>query len=371
MAKLINKLNYPSIHLSTDNTQILCFDSITSLINDLEFSSEENQKRFFVTDATVASLDCMKEFVSKFDDGKCNNDCLLILGSGEPYKTFESVERIIIQAIESDFNRNDMFIGIGGGVICDITAFAASIFKRGAKVSFVPTTLLSMVDASIGGKTGCDFENYKNMIGSFYPASKIYIWPGFIKFLPENQYRSGLAEVIKTAIIGDKELFNVLQNQSENIMKREDLILEFMITHCINVKSNIVHIDFMEQNIRAFLNLGHTFGHALESIVGLGAITHGEAVAWGLGRIANISLDKGYCSQEFYESIISILNKYNYDTTAIPEIVKGGEIGNRFISIMHKDKKNKNNQINLVIPKDIGNIVVEQIENDEILNVLK
>ena len=164
MAKLINKLNYPSIHLSTDNTQILCFDSITSLINDLEFSSEENQKRFFVTDATVASLECMQEFIAKFDDGICNGDILLILGSGEPYKTIETVLEIIKKAINAGFSRSDLFVGIGGGVVCDITAFAASIFKRGAAVQFVPTTLLAMVDASIGGKTGCDFENYKNMI---------------------------------------------------------------------------------------------------------------------------------------------------------------------------------------------------------------
>ena len=113
----------------------------------------------------------MQNFIQKFDDGIYENDRLLILGSGEKYKTIESVLSIITAAVEADFTRKDIFVGIGGGVICDITAFAASIFKRGAKVEFIPTTLLAMVDASIGGKTGCDYENYKNIIGTFFPAN--------------------------------------------------------------------------------------------------------------------------------------------------------------------------------------------------------
>ena len=152
-------ISYKALHAGTDKSQIK-FISGTPDLAALFFDGEEakeSRRRFFVTDATVASLECMQSFVSKFDDGVCGKDCLLILGSGEPYKTIESVLNIVRAAFEANFTRKDIFIGIGGGVICDITAFAASIFKRGASVQFVPTTLLAMVDASIGGKSGCDF----------------------------------------------------------------------------------------------------------------------------------------------------------------------------------------------------------------------
>ena len=166
-------VNYPAIYSGTDKSEIVFIDGTPDL-NSIFAPGESTQRRFFVTDATIASLDCMQSFISKFDFDVCGNDILLILGSGEPYKTIESVLTIIQKAIDAGFSRNDLFVGIGGGVICDITAFAASIFKRGAAVQFVPTTLLAMVDAAVGGKTGCDFENYKNMIGSFFPAQKIY-----------------------------------------------------------------------------------------------------------------------------------------------------------------------------------------------------
>ena len=161
-------ISYPSIHVGTDKSEISFHSGIPDLFS-LFYS--ENQKtdhrRFFVTDSNVASLDCMKDFISKFDEGKYGNDILLILGSGEKYKTIETVLNIITAAGEADFTRKDIFVGIGGGVICDITGFAASIFKRGAKVQLVPTTLLAMVDASVGGKTGCDYDSLKNSIGTF------------------------------------------------------------------------------------------------------------------------------------------------------------------------------------------------------------
>ena len=200
-------ISYPARHSGTDKS-LINFIPGTPDLAALFFEgkeAEEKRRRFFVTDATVASLPCMQNFISKFDDGVCGKDNLLILGSGEPYKTIESVLTIVRAAFDANFTRKDIFIGIGGGVICDITAFAASIYKRGASVQFVPTTLLSMVDASLGGKTGCDFDNIKNVIGTFYPAEKLYFFPEFIKSLPENQYNSGLAEAFKTALLFDKD----------------------------------------------------------------------------------------------------------------------------------------------------------------------
>lgn len=157
------KISYPSIYAGTDKSDIHFYSGKPDL-QSIFYSTERKKRYFFVTDATVASLDCMIPFISLFDDGAYKQDNLLILGSGEPYKTIDSVLRIVSAAFEAGFNRGDVFIGIGGGVICDLTAFAASIYKRGIEVQLIPTTLLAMVDASIGGKTGCDFENLKTLL---------------------------------------------------------------------------------------------------------------------------------------------------------------------------------------------------------------
>ena len=365
------KINYPAIHSGTKNSEIFFNKDQPDLVSIFNPGQAEGQKRFFVTDATVASLPCMSNFIAKFDDNVCGRDCLIILGSGEPYKTLESVLTIITKALDAGFTRKDLFVGIGGGVICDLTAFAASIFKRGAAVQFVPTTLLAMVDASIGGKTGCDFNNYKNMIGTFFPAQKIYYWPEFVQSLPDNQYRSGLAEAFKTGILYNQELYDLFKNESEKIKNRDKDILDKMIRICVEAKSKVVEQDFTEQNIRAFLNLGHTFGHALESIAGLGAITHGDAVAWGIGRSVLLSYKKEYCRESYVKEIFEILESYGWETNSIPAIVRGGGIGERFLSVMHKDKKNMDDTIRIIITKGIGDTVIEEVPDAEIISVLK
>ncbi len=366
------EISYPAIYAGTKKSEISFFNGVPNLLAIFNPGSEtDGPRRFFVTDATVASLDCMKSFISEFDDGVCGKDRLIILGSGEPYKTIESVLEIIRNALDADFSRKDVFVGIGGGVICDLTAFAASIYKRGTSVQLVPTTLLAMVDAAIGGKTGCDFDSYKNMIGSFFPATHLYFFPEFVQYLPENQYFSGLGEAIKTAILFDKELFELFETKSEEIKKRDRNLLDEIILHCVKAKSEVVEKDFLEQNIRATLNLGHTFGHALESIAGLGTITHGEAVMWGIGRAICVSCNKSYCLESTKDKFLNILTLYGYETGTVPKIVQGGAIGERFAKAMHKDKKNLNSKIRLIIPKDVGDIVIEEVEDSEIMAVLK
>ncbi|MCR4735404.1 MAG: 3-dehydroquinate synthase [Treponema sp.] len=365
------KIKYPAIHNGTDKSEIFFCSGSPDLVSVFKPGEDNSQRRFFVTDATVASLDCMKDFIAKFDDDVCGNDIISILGSGEPYKTIESVLSIIQKAIDAGFTRKDLFVGIGGGVICDMCAFAASIFKRGAAVQFVPTTLLAMVDASIGGKTGCDFNSYKNMIGTFFPAQKLYYWPDFIKFLPDNQYRSGLAEALKTGILYSRELYDLFKDESEKIKNRDKDILEKIIRECVKAKANVVEEDFTEKNIRCFLNLGHTFGHALETIAGLGAITHGDAVAWGIGRSVCLSYKKELCHESYKNEILEILENYGWETNPVPAIVKGGGICERFLSVMHKDKKNLDNTIRIIITKGIGDTIIEEVSESEIISVLK
>lgn len=382
---------YPPVHPGTDRTFIRFYGGELDL-NSIFYSSEEENspQRIFVTDTNVASLKQMQPFVNFFrgenySQPKIENgfigtrtrgkDVLLILGSGEPFKTIESVLAICKAAIDSNAKRSAVFTGIGGGVITDMTAFAASIFKRGATCELVPTTLLSMVDAAIGGKTGCDFDSYKNMIGSFFPAQKIHIIPSFIQSLPENEYRSGMAEVVKTALLYSKELFEKLASKPEILQNRKDPLVEEMIKICVNAKAAVVEQDLTEKNIRMQLNLGHTFGHALETRAGLGKVSHGDAVAWGMARAAELSKKIGLCTENYVQTVKSALSSFGWETQPMHSSLNGKfasekEAALSLFEAMKKDKKNASNKVRFVLQEDVGETVITEVDEKDVLSVL-
>lgn len=380
---------YPPVHPGTDRTFIRFYDGEPDL-NSIFYSSEEENspQRIFVTDTNVASLKQMQPFVNFFRGenysqpkiengfiGTRGKDVLLILGSGEPFKTIESVLAICKAAIDSNAKRSAVFTGIGGGVITDMTAFAASIFKRGATCELVPTTLLSMVDAAIGGKTGCDFDSYKNMIGSFFPAQKIHIIPSFIQSLPENEYRSGMAEVVKTALLYSKELFEKLASKPEILQNRKDPLVEEMIKICVNAKAAVVEQDLTEKNIRMQLNLGHTFGHALETRAGLGKVSHGDAVAWGMARAAELSKKIGLCTENYVQTVKSALSSFGWETQPMHSALNGKfasekEAALSLFEAMKKDKKNASNKVRFVLQEDVGETVITEVDEKDVLSVL-
>ncbi len=365
-------IDYPSVNLGSKKSNITFIDGPVDLVK-LFLDKKENpiQKRFFITDSNVASLECLQNFTSKFDDGVYENDFLMIIGSGEKSKSVETILSIITAAVQANFTRKDMFVGIGGGVICDLVSFAASIYKRGIEVQLVPSSLLAMVDAAIGGKTSCDFGEYKNIIGTYFSASNIYYFPAFIKTLPENQYNSGLAESFKTGLLFDKELYNLFKNSTDKILSRDENTLEEIIKRSVKAKGNVVAKDFLDESTRTLLNLGNTFGRALEDISGLGSITYGAAVAWGIGRSVELALKKEYCLQTFRDEIFSILEKYNWETDAQPQVARGGGIGSRMLQIMHMDKKNLTDKVRIIILKGIEEAFVEDVDDKDILAVLK
>ena len=365
-------ITYPSIHPGTEKSDVIIHSGQPDLVKLFYENREDKQtRRFFITDSTVASLECMQEFTSRFDDGFYENDCLLIIGSGEKSKTIETVLSIVKAATDANFSRKDCFVGIVGGVICDLIAFTASIFKRGLQVQFVPTTLLAMVDSAIGGKTSCDFDEYKNIIGTFYPAAQIDLFPEFIQSLPEKQYNSGLAEAFKTGLLFDKDLYDFFKNDTDKILSRDkELILE-IIKKSVQAKAKVVSKDFTEENIRICLSLGHTFGTALENLAGSGAITHGAAIAWGIGRSVELASKKDYCLESFKTEIFSILQKYGWDTSTQPQIIRGGGIAERLLTEMHKNKKNITDKVKIIIQKGITDTVIEEVEDKDILSVLK
>jgi 3-dehydroquinate synthase len=222
------------------------------------------------------------------------------------------VNAVLTRCTEHSLGRDATIAGVGGGVICDITALAASLYMRGCRLVLVPTTLLAMVDASLGGKTGIDFLGYKNLVGTFYPAHRIVIAPGAVRSLPDREYLSGLAEVIKTALIGDAGLLGLLENERERILAREIGAVEEMIRRSLAVKGRIVEDDPREKGNRIFLNLGHTFGHALESASGFTGWTHGEALAWGIGRALSAGLRFGMTDPAFARRVRALLRRYGY-----------------------------------------------------------
>lgn len=366
-------ISYPETHPGTEKTEITFHSETPDLTALFMPGTDEKttERRCFVTDASVATLPYLADFIAQFDDGVCGKDILLILGSGEAYKTMDSVLEIARTAIDAGFSRKDMFVGIGGGVISDLTGFAASLFKRGVPCVFVPTTLLSMVDASIGGKTGCDFDNYKNMVGAFWPAKEIHIYPEFVQSLSAEQYRSGLGEALKTALLFDAELYDLFKTESQKLLSREKEMVALMIKKCAQAKARVVEEDLTEKNIRMYLNLGHTFGHALETLAGLGNIPHGDAVAWGIGREVALCAREEICKESFKDEVLELLRHYGWCDTAVHPLVKGGGIGDRLIQAMRKDKKNSGGRIRLVLQRAQGDTFTQETDEEKILAVLK
>jgi len=303
---------------------------------------DENTKRLFAPNTTEA----------------------IIIQSGEQNKNWPGVETILKRALEMGLARDSCFTGVGGGIICDMTAFAASLYMRGCRLELVPTTLLAMVDAGIGGKTGINFGGYKNMVGSFYPAEKVHIFPAVLGSLPDKEYRTGLAEVIKTAMLGDRELYEMLQREQGRIESRDESVLREMILRCIAVKGRIVEQDLREAGTRAFLNLGHTFAHALEAEQKLKGWTHGEAVAWGMAKAMDLGVSTGTTSPKYAESVLNLLGSYGFRTT-----VKGID-PDSLIEAMGKDKKKRMGRLRVVLQKDLGKTVVVEADRAELKKII-
>jgi 3-dehydroquinate synthase len=241
----------------------------------------------------------------------------LVLPPGEMYKNWDTVSGIARRLTEMGVARDSLIVAVGGGVVCDIAAFAASIYMRGMGLMLVPTTLLAMVDAALGGKTGVDFEGYKNLLGSFYPAEEVIVSVRLLESLPEREYRNGLAEVIKHALLADDELFGLVKKRREEILAGDGELLEELIYRSQRVKAFHVEQDPKERGIRGHLNLGHTFAHALESESGFREVSHGEAVAWGMGKALDAGVEMGLTDPEYRNEVKELLSAYGYRTSGM------------------------------------------------------
>ncbi len=270
----------------------------------------------------------------------------IVIKAGEESKNFSNIGKIVDDILAEKPNRKSTIIAFGGGVVGDISGFVASIVLRGINFIQVPTTLLAMVDSSVGGKTGVNSQHGKNLIGAFYQPQAVIIDTNSLKTLPMREVLAGYAEVIKYGIICDEEFYNSLTTPNENTVS--------IIKHCCSVKANLVEQDEKEGGVRALLNLGHTFGHAIENLAGYGVYLHGEAVSIGMVMAMQYAEDIAFCKQGETERLISLLEQ-----NAMPIAVKKDEFKpSEFLGIMKGDKKVDDGKIVLILPKQIGECVI-------------
>ena len=283
--------------------------------------------------------------------------------ASEKNKNQNSVQKILSILLKKNFNRNDCLISIGGGITGDVSGFAASIYKRGLKFINIPTTLLSQVDSSIGGKTGVNTPYGKNLIGSFYQPSLVVSDINFLKSLPKREIVCGYGEVLKHALIKDKKFFLFLNKNGTNILRLKSPFIEKAIYQSCLIKKRVVEEDEKEMGVRKILNLGHTFAHAFEATLGYSKrLNHGEAVILGVKTAAKFSLINKSLNIKDFQIIENHLNKLNLPS----DINKFFSIKdlNKILSFMKKDKKNNTKKINLILLKKIGT-PIHKLEFDE------
>lgn len=320
----------------------------------------EHQKVMVVTNDTVAPL-YLERIVTTLNNHHIAVDTV-ILPDGEQYKSLEILNRIFTALLEKQHGRDTTLIALGGGVIGDITGFAAATYQRGVPFIQIPTTLLAQVDSSVGGKTAVNHPLGKNMIGAFYQPIEVIIDINSLHTLPQRELSAGLAEVIKYGVILDSAFFVWLEEHIDELMALDSAALTYCIRRCCELKAEVVTKDECEHDVRALLNLGHTYGHAIETEMGYGNWLHGEAVAAGTMMAAAAATELGMLSQRDMQRIQVLLQR-----AGLP--VKGPHSmpAHAYLPHMLRDKKVLNGQIRLVLPTAIGSAMVKQDVDEQII----
>ncbi len=286
------------------------------------------------------------------------------IGVGERSKTLTTVNKLYEAFLRYEVDRSSFVVALGGGIVCDVAGFAASTYLRGLRFGFVPTTLLAQVDASVGGKNGVNFKGYKNLVGTFTQPEFVLCDFSVLRTLPTAELENGFAEVIKTAAVGDAELFSFLETMWEEALSLESLTIERIVHDCLTFKSRIVSGDEREKGQRRQLNFGHTVGHALEKVHRL---RHGEAVGLGMVAAARLSVRRGLLHEKEAERIERLLRKFNLPVTTEVDAVAVREA-------LRKDKKRTDDKIHFVLLDRIGNARIVPVgihELDEVVNDLR
>jgi 3-dehydroquinate synthase len=335
--------DYP-IYIGTDFTDEQITDMLTSHIT--------GKKALLITNDRIAPmyLEKYEKLVSKHKEVHT-----LIVPDGEENKSMEILQRILDKALEEKLDRKCTFLALGGGVIGDMVGFAAAIYQRGVNFIQIPTTVMAMVDSSVGGKTGVNHPLGKNMIGAFHQPQCVFIDTETLSTLPDRELQSGISEIIKYGLIRDAELFEWLEENMDKLLARDPVAMRFAVKRSCENKAAVVKADEKEADVRATLNLGHTFGHAIESGSGYGTWLHGEAVAIGTAMAASMSARMGWIDQSLLERTYRLLEKANLPV----ELPVDSPMDQKsFLKYMSADKKVANGQLRLILLKGpLGNCV--------------
>lgn len=345
-----------------------CYDivfskSFDSLGDELEKLNIYERKICIITDSIVAKL--YAEPIMQLLEGKCKKIILHIFPAGEANKTLDTVKAAYKVLIDEKFDRNDLLVALGGGVTGDVTGFIAATYLRGVDFVQIPTTLLAQADSSIGGKTGVDFDGYKNMVGAFYMPKLVYMNVSALQSLDDRQFYNGFAEVMKHGLIKDSMYYEwLLENMYEICDRDVDVLLEMIMKSCM-IKKLVVEKDPTEKGDRALLNFGHTIGHAIEKYKNF-TMSHGECVALGAVAAAYISWKHEWLSMEEYYEIRDMFVPFN-----LPISIEDIE-PEKILELTKSDKKMEGNTIKFVLLKKVGKAVIDKTVTDEdILNAVK
>ena len=322
------------------NTKYRIYISKTALTKKvLNQNIDKDKKILIITDSGIP-----KKYIKELKKQLINKSVYVhSIDSGEKSKSFRTYQQIINKLIDLEFSRSDLIIAFGGGVVGDISGFCASSFLRGIDYIQIPTTLLAQVDSSVGGKTAINVPQGKNLVGAFYNPRVVLISTVYLKTLSEKEYKSGLGEVVKYSLIGNKRLKKLLEENTEKVINRDDKILIKIIEESIKTKSKIVTKDEKESGIRAILNFGHTFGHAIEAFNKYKHLSHGAAITLGMVIASKISYYEGHIKNHQLDNIINMIDSLNLDTDYSKYNYSD------LIKYVKSDKKISKGKLNLVL----------------------
>ncbi len=285
---------------------------------------------------------------------------VITMGTGEANKTLATVGEIFEKLVALEADRSVFLVGIGGGIVCDVTGFVASTYLRGVRFGFVATTLLAQVDAGVGGKNGVNFGGYKNMVGVFNQPEFVICDPRLLDSLPPAEKRSGLAEIVKHAAIGDASLFSYLEGSADDVLSFSRAAVERMVYDSVALKAGVVSRDEKESGLRRILNFGHTLGHAIEKAAG---VSHGEAIGAGMAFAARLSVHRGHLAETDADRLTSLLERFHLPTriAADPAAV---------LDALRRDKKRRDETVHFVLLDRIGHAVIDPIPIEAIASML-
>ncbi len=353
-----------NVDLDERSYEILISRNILSKVGELISKRFEPSRTIIITHPSVRNL-----FGEKIESGLANighSSGIIEIPEGEISKSLQQVELVYDRMLEMNCDRKSALIALGGGVIGDLTGFIAATYQRGIHFIQIPTTLLSQVDSSVGGKTAVNHPRGKNMIGAFYQPKLVLIDLDTLKTLPKKEFRAGLAEVVKYGVIADAELFAFLENNTKEILSLNSDCLEYIIETSCAIKARVVEKDERESRHRMILNFGHTFGHSIETLTNYTEYLHGEALSIGMVQAALLSVEIGLCNEDIPIRITNLLKKIGLPIQA-PDL-KSKDI----IESMYHDKKNAYNKLRLILAKNIGSVeIVDDVPEISIKAVLE